>query len=178
MNIYDGAFLTSVKPYFKNLLNFIELPLSSILHTTHPFLEKTYNSKKLTNSKLCNRMASSTNRSSHQRFSSRKVVFENFAKFTGKHLYQSYFFNKVAGLRPATLLKNRPWHRYFPVNLAKFLRTPFLQNTSGQLLKKKGFFKLAPIKSVKTACVCIVFFFHYFKYYGQKIFFQEEWCFI
>ena len=28
----------------------------------------------------------------------------------------------------------RLWHRCFPVNLAKFLRTPFLQNTSGQLL--------------------------------------------
>ena len=32
------------------------------------------------------------------------------------------------------------------------------------------FFKLASIKSVKTACVCIAFFFHYFKYYGQKFF--------
>ena len=24
------------------------------------------------------------------------------------------------------------------------------------------------VKSVKTACVCIVFFFHYFKYYGKN----------
>ena len=29
-------------------------------------------------------------------------VFRNFAKFTGKHLCQSLFFNKVAGLRPNT----------------------------------------------------------------------------
>ena len=37
--------------------------------------------------------------------------------------------------RPAALLKKRPWYRYcFPVNFAKFLRTPFLQNTSGRLL--------------------------------------------
>ena len=35
------------------------------------------------------------------------------------------FFKKVAGLRPATLLKKRLCHRCFPVNLAKFLRTPF-----------------------------------------------------
>ena len=35
---------------------------------------------------------------------------------------------------PATLLKKRPWHRCFPVNFAKFLRTPVLQNTSGRLL--------------------------------------------
>ena len=30
------------------------------------------------------------------------------------------------GLRPATLLKKRFWHRCFPVNFAKFLRTPIL----------------------------------------------------
>ena len=40
-------------------------------------------------------------------------------------------FLKVAGLRPATLLKKRLWHKCFPVNFVKFLRTPFLQNTSG-----------------------------------------------
>ena len=28
-------------------------------------------------------------------------------------------------LRPATLLKKRPWHRCFPVNFVKILRTPF-----------------------------------------------------
>ena len=38
------------------------------------------------------------------------------------------------GLRPATLLKKRLRHRCFSVNFAKFLRTPFLQNTSGRLL--------------------------------------------
>ena len=30
---------------------------------------------------------------------------KKFTKFTGKHLCQSFFFNKVVGLRPATLLK-------------------------------------------------------------------------
>ena len=40
------------------------------------------------------------------------------------------FFYKVAGLRPATLLKKRLWHWCFPVNFTKFLRRPFLQNTS------------------------------------------------
>ena len=29
----------------------------------------------------------------------KKGVLRNFAKFTGKHLYQNLFFNKVAGLR-------------------------------------------------------------------------------
>ena len=35
---------------------------------------------------------------------------------------------------------------------------------------QRRFFKLASVKSVKTACVCIVFFLHYFKYYSQSIF--------
>ena len=64
-----------------------------------------------------------------------KGVLRNFAKFTGKHLCQCRFFSKVAGLRPATLLKKRLWpatllkkrlwHRCSPVNFAKFLRTLF-----------------------------------------------------
>ena len=37
-------------------------------------------------------------RSSHRRCSVRKGVLRNFAKFTGKHLCQSFLFNKVAGL--------------------------------------------------------------------------------
>ena len=46
-----------------------------------------------------------TIRSSHQRCSVRKGILRNFAKFTGKHLCHSLFFNKVAG--PAALLKKR-----------------------------------------------------------------------
>ena len=67
----------------------------------------------------------------------KKAVLRNFEKFTGKHLCQSLFFNKVAGQRPATLLKNKLWHRCFPVSFAKFLRTPFLQNNSGRLFLKQ-----------------------------------------
>ena len=63
----------------------------------------------------------------------KKGVIRNLTKFTGKPLCQSLFFNKVAGLRLATLLKKRFWHWCFPVNFVKFLRTPFLQNTSGRL---------------------------------------------
>ena len=51
----------------------------------------------------------------------KKSVLRNYVKFTGKHLCQSLFFNKVTGLR---LLTKRPWHRRFPFNFAKFLRTP------------------------------------------------------
>ena len=64
----------------------------------------------------------------------KKDVLTNFTKFTGKHLCWSLFLNKVAGLRPTTLLKKRLWHRCFPANFAKFVRTPFLQNISGWML--------------------------------------------
>ena len=77
-------------------------------------------------------MLRTTHRSSHQRCSGRKGVLRNFTKCTGrKHLCQSLFFNRVPDLSPATLLKTRIWHSCFPVNFVKFLRTPFLQNTSG-----------------------------------------------
>ena len=46
-------------------------------------------------------------RSSHWRCSVRKGALGDFAKFTGKHLCQSLFFNKVTDLRPAALLKKR-----------------------------------------------------------------------
>ena len=54
-----------------------------------------------------------------------KGVLKHFAKFSWKHQGQSLFFNKVGGLRPATLLKKRLWYSCFPVNFAKFLRISF-----------------------------------------------------
>ena len=62
-------------------------------------------------------------RSSHRRCSVKKDVLQKFEKFTGKHLCQSLFPNKKRD--PGTA-----------VNFAKFLRAPFLKNTSGRLLLK------------------------------------------
>ena len=62
----------------------------------------------------------------------KKGVLRNFTKFTGKYLCQSIFLNTNAGLSSeAFLFKKRLWRRCFPLNFMKFLRTPFLQNTSG-----------------------------------------------
>ena len=57
-------------------------------------------------------------RSSHQTCSIRKGILGNFAKFTRNHLWQSLFLEKVVGFRL--------WYRCFPMNFAKFLKTPFL----------------------------------------------------
>ena len=46
-------------------------------------------------------------RSSRPEIFCKEGVLGNFTNFTGKHLCQSFFFNKVAGLRPVTLLKKR-----------------------------------------------------------------------
>ena len=59
----------------------------------------------------------------------KKGALINFTKFTGKHLYQSLFFYKIADLRAATLLKKKLWHRCFPVNFAKCLRTRYFKTT-------------------------------------------------
>ena len=56
----------------------------------------------------------------------KKGVLGSFAKFAGKQLCQSLFFNKVADLGPATLLIKRLWYRCFPVKFAIFLSTTFL----------------------------------------------------
>ena len=77
-----------------------------------------------------------------QKSSVKKVFLQISQKFTGKHLCQSLFLNKVAGVRPATLLKKRLWHRYFPVNFAKLLRTPFFIEHLWWLLVVWGYLSL------------------------------------
>ena len=43
---------------------------------------------------------------------------------------------------PANLLKKRLWHKCFPAKFVKFLRTPFLPNTFGRLLRLDGWTRL------------------------------------
>ena len=51
----------------------------------------------------------------------KKAYLKFFAKFTWKHLCQSLFLDKAAGLRL--------WHRSVPVNFANFSRTFFFHIT-------------------------------------------------
>ena len=62
------------------------------------------------------------------------VFLEILQNSEKKHLCQNLFFNKVAGLRSATLLKKKLWNRGFPVHFAKFLRTLFLTENLWWLL--------------------------------------------
>ena len=78
---------------------------------------------------LCTLLISGKFRSSRPEVFGIKSVLESFPKFIRKCLRQSLFFNKVAGLRPATLFEKRLWHRCFPMNFAKVSRTPFFNRT-------------------------------------------------
>ena len=60
-----------------------------------------------------------------RRCSVKKMLLEIFQDSQENTCARDSFFNKVAGLSPATLLKKSLWHRCFPVNFAKFLRTHF-----------------------------------------------------
>ena len=64
-------------------------------------------------------------RSSRPNVFYKKGALRNSAKFTGKHLCHSLFFNKVAGLRRKTLFKKWLWHRCFPVNFFKISKSTF-----------------------------------------------------
>ena len=86
------------------------------------------------------------NRSSLSEVFCKKGVPRNFSKFTGKHLWQGLSFNKLAG-RPATLLKKIPWHRRFPVNFEKFLKTAFpTVNLQWLLLQKETQWGVTTVK--------------------------------
>ena len=68
-------------------------------------------------------------RSSNPEVFCRKGVLRSFAKFTGKHLCQSIFLNKVAGVRPATLLtKNTFLTKHLWWLLLNGLQTGGLEN--------------------------------------------------
>ena len=61
----------------------------------------------------------------------KKSVMINFAEFTRKRLCRNLIFEKVKLCRS---LQTRLQPRCFVVNFAKFIRKPFLQNTTRRLL--------------------------------------------
>ena len=66
----------------------------------------------------------------------KKAALKNFAIFTEKHLRWSLFLNKNVGLQSWNFIKKRLQHRFFPVNIAKFLRKPVLENICERLSER------------------------------------------
>ena len=68
-------------------------------------------------------------RSSRPKVFSKKGVLRNFTKFTGKHLCQGLFFNKVAGLRPSKLLKKETLIQVFSCEFCEISKSTFFHRT-------------------------------------------------
>ena len=63
------------------------------------------------------------------------LYFLDFRQLFLEVLYSSSILGAEAASGGATVLKKRLRHRWFPMNLAKFLKTPFLQSISVRLLQ-------------------------------------------
>ena len=77
-------------------------------------------------------------------------------------------YNKVAVLQPSNFPKERLQHKFFPVNIGKFLKTPILKNICERLLlltviftqennhMQRCFYLPGPKLHKKLTCVMLV----------------------
>ena len=79
----------------------------------------------------------------------KKRVLRNFPKFTWKHLCQSLLFNKVAGLRPATLLKRETLAQVFSSEFCDISENTFFHRTP---LVAASVNSIAAIKENEISC--------------------------
>ena len=66
----------------------------------------------------------------------KKDVLKNFPIFTEKHLHWSLFLDENVDLQSWNFIKERLQHRFFTVNIAKFIRTRVLENICEQLFER------------------------------------------
>ena len=100
-----------------------------------------------------------------QRYSIKKVFLE-ISQNSQENNCASLFFNTVAGLWL--------WHRCLPVNSVKFLRTPFLWNTSGGCFWTSSQLSILSVKTVshwlyKTCSQSIHFFKRNITYFSKNM---------
>ena len=70
----------------------------------------------------------------------KKGVLKNFTKFTGKHLCQSLFYDKVAVLRPQALAQVF-LYEFFKISISTFFTEHLWTTASEYLLLILSFFK-------------------------------------
>ena len=119
-------------------------------------------------------------------------VLNNSTKFAGKKTVPESLLNKVAGLHACNFNKKRLQHRYFLINFVKLLRTPCLQDTSGQMLlffgdrkshfHRQNLWKYTPLLyfycfflsfiHVILLCKIISISLNYLIFWNQKMWFQ------
>ena len=100
-----------------------------------------------------------TVRSSRQRCSIIKVALRNFAKFTGKHLCQSLFFNKVVGRRPqaCNFIKKETLVQVFRSEFCEICKNTFFTDhpwatasvqLNSESLRQTSIFQTLPVKQL------------------------------
>ena len=99
----------------------------------------------------------SNHRSSHQRCFMEKGVLRNSAKFTGKHLCQSFFFNKGTGVF-LWILRNFEEHLF----------TEHLWTTASVIIRFSTFPKSLPFRLGSGKTIFYYFISHILKAYPQK----------
>ena len=60
-------------------------------------------------------------------FFCKKNLLKNFAKFTGKNMPGSLFFNKLADMKPATLLKKEALTQVFSSEVSEIFKNPYFK---------------------------------------------------
>ena len=86
-----------------------------------------------------------------------------FAIFTGKHLCWSLFFIKLQAFRP----KKKLQYKCFPMNIAKFLRTPILKNICERLLLFVSYHQPQTLIKVLICRFFCLFIYSFFIYNWQ-----------
>ena len=82
-----------------------------------------------------------------------KDVLKNFAIFTGKRFGWSLFFNIVEDLQTCNFVKKRLQHRYFSVDIVKFIRTPILKKICEWLHLTRATFRSSSLEPLSQTCV-------------------------
>ena len=100
----------------------------------------------------------------------KKSVLKNFAtkNLQRKHLRWRLFLNKVAGIMPTIVLKERLQHMRFPVHFAKCLREPFYRTTPGCCfwICFNQTFKICSVSPFKNQKICSCFWLNI--YFSRK----------
>ena len=81
------------------------------------------------------------------------------------YLFGNPFLDITEADLPATLLKKRHWHRLFPVNFAKFLRTPLVAVSDILMVRHFLFFIVTYVKIFVRYEIFVTVYFATFRYF-------------
>ena len=84
-------------------------------------------------------------------------LLKNFANFT-ENTCVGVYFSSICRPEACNFINRRPYHRSFPVKFSKFLRTPFLQNTSDSNFWKHCVNKLQGRLNFSLVARCLLLF--------------------